>query len=563
MSKSGILKPLLTEADKVQHEMQLPPTLLQQQNLQERDVSKESLVKKQLPRPSINSTDGCQAAFEVMVGELRSNFRTGKTKSLEWRKQQIRQLIKMVQENVDSIQKAVKEDLGGARVRSVFEMDAVEDAHMALENLDRWAADERVPDENAFGKSVIRREPKGVVLIIAPWNFPIALALRPLVAVLAAGNCAVLKPSEVSVHCGKLLAEIVPKYLPRDAVRVATGGVSETTALLACHYDHIMYTGNGTVGRIVMAAAARNLTPVTLELGGKSPVIIDKTAKLGLAAKRIMVAKFGANAGQICIAPDYILVERSIKDKFLSLLCAEVKASIGSTKEELCGESDNIALGRIINGRHVGRIRSLVANSGGSVVLGNPDDIDENTRHIPPIVIANPNEDSELLREEIFGPVLPVVTFDSLDEAIHKANAICEHPLALYVFSESSQSIEKVLRNCTSGGVAVNSAIEHYTNTNLPFGGVGESGMGAYHGKFGFEEFSHKRAIMYRTTLLPMTVLPPPVKGKYPDFLFNVALKMGVFGWKKTVERSVKVAMVLLAMSFLGKLILSRGMMHA
>lgn len=542
MGKDSILKPLLTGA------------------------KKELTTDVEQPRPPVSNTDDYQARFEEMVGELRATFWTGKTKSLEWRKHQMRQVIKMIQENVDAIQKAVQKDLGGARIRSVFEMDAVEEAQKVLDKLDTWAADERVPDENAFGKSVIRREPKGVVLIIAPWNFPISLALRPLVSVLAAGNCAVLKPSEVSVHCGQLLAEMVPRYLPCDAVRVVTGGIPETTALLACHYDHICYTGNGAVARIVMAAAARNLTPVTLELGGKSPVIIDKTAKLGLAAKRIGLAKFGANAGQICIAPDYVLIERSIKDEFISKLCAEVKASIGSTQEELCSEDDNVALGRIINDRHVGRIRSLVESSGGRVVLGNPDNIDEKARHIPPIVIADPNEDSELLKQEIFGPVLPLVTFDSLDEAIHKANAICSHPLALYVFSESSKSIEKVLHDCTSGGAAVNSTIEHHINGDLPFGGIGESGMGAYHGKFGFDEFSHKRAILYRTTLLPLTALPPPVQGRFPDFLFKIVVKMGVFGWAKTIghfARFAKWAMVLLAAFFLGKTMLGMGMIKA
>ena len=489
------------------------------------------------------------AEYEAtVVAPLRATFQSGVTKDLAWRREQLQQIIKMHEENCDRISEALRADLGGSKVRTVFDMDACGEAKRSLAQLGSWAADQRVSDPSGlagtglFGKSVLRHEPKGVVLMISPWNFPWGLVFRPLVAVLAAGNCAVIKPSEMSTHVSALIEELIPKYLDPAAVRVISGAVPETTALLACKWDHILYTGNGSVGRIVMAAAAKHLTPVTLELGGKSPVIIDSTAKLKLCVQRIVVSKFCVNAGQVCIAPDYVLVDRKIEEQFYKLLSEQMNESFGSTAAAARGDEegeakngggdkDTVALNSIINSRHAKRIQGLVEGAGGDVVYGSANDIDTEAKFVPPLVIRNPALDSTLMREEIFGPVLPVLAYDTLDEAIERVRVICPQPLALYVFSQSSKNTDKVLRSLTSGGVCVNSCIEHVVNPNLAFGGVGESGMGAYHGQAGFEEFSHRRSIHYRTTILPVTLLPPPVKGHFPGFIANLAFKVHVHGF--------------------------------
>ena len=362
------------------------------------------------------------------------------------------------------------------------------------------------------------------------------LALNPLVAVLAAGNCAVIKPSEVSAASCRLLAQLIPRYLSADAVRVVVGGPSEAKALLELQWDHILYTGNGSVGRVVMAAAARHLTPVTLELGGKNPAIVDATANVGLAAKRIAQAKWVANAGQVCVSPDYVLVDRRVEAALLDALANEARAMLGEGRGAhglgVTGEeADLVAYGRIINEQHVCRIARLVEGSGGTVLLGRVGDIEPESRYVPPLIVSRPRPESPLMREEIFGPVLPVVPVSSVDEAIERARHICESPLALYIFSEERSTQELVLRSLPSGGVTVNGAMEHMTTPEMPFGGVGSSGMGAYHGRFGFDEFSHKRAILYRTTRLPLTMLPPVLSnGRVPSWLYAVALRVQVLG---------------------------------
>ena len=495
----------------------------------------------------------------TVVAELNQTFHTGVTKDLAWRKQQLRQLITLVKENIEQIIDAISKDLGGPNMRGCFELGSVEQAAFALKNLDRWARDERLPWGSPWAKSVVRREPKGVVLLISPWNFPIELVLNPLVGILAAGNCCVIKPSEVSSASCALLCELVPKYLSRDAVRVVSGGVAETTALLAQRWDHIMYTGNGSVGRIVMATAAKHLTPVTLELGGKSPVIVDSSAKLGLAAKRIVQAKFGANAGQVCISPDFVLVHKSVEAPLLDALAAEVRELLGSTREAQgvglakgAADAQLCAYGKIVNAQHVGRIAALLDGCGGTVTLGDVGAIDPAACYVPPLIVSRPSPDSDLLRQEIFGPVLPVIPVASLDEAIARSRHICAHPLALYVFSEERAQAERVLRALTSGGAAVNTAMEHLSSLQAPFGGVGGSGMGQYHGRFGFEEFSHKRHVLYRTTLLPLTLLPPGIKeGIVPDWVAGLVIKLAVTGfvpeWLKQVAKLVCAAGAALA----------------
>ena len=476
--------------------------------------------------------------YHAMLRDLRATFRSGATKKLEWRKQQLRQLILLFTENADAIMEAIHADLGGSYLRGVFDMGAVEQARLALASLDGWAKDESVSFGSALGSSYVRREPKGVVLNISPWNFPVNLALDPLVAILAAGNCAVLKPSELSPASEALLARLVPQYLDASAVRVVTGGAADTTALLEMRWDHILYTGNGSVGRIVMAAAARHLTPVTLELGGKSPVIVAKSANISLAAKRIALGKWFANAGQVCISPDYVLCDEAVEAPLLAALANELKATVGEGRVahgvECSAEDEGLcAFGRIINGRHVERISALLDGCGGKTVVGDASQIDAAARYVPPMLISRPDHASELLKQEIFGPILPVVAVPSVDVAIARVREICETPLALYVFTEDGAEAERVLTAIPSGGASVNTTMEHALAAGAPFGGVGASGMGSYHGKFGFDEFSHKRSVLYRTTKVPITFVPVDLVkgGRVPKWLAPLALKNQVTGF--------------------------------
>ena len=477
--------------------------------------------------------------YHAMLRDLRATFRSGVTKKLEWRKQQLRQLILLFTENADAIMEAIHADLGGSHLRGVFDMGAVEQARLALASLDAWAKDESVSFGSALGSSYVRREPKGVVLNISPWNFPVNLALDPLVAILAAGNCAVLKPSELSPASEALLARLVPQYLDASAVRVVTGGAADTTALLEMRWDHILYTGNGSVGRLVMAAAARHLTPVTLELGGKSPVIVAKSANISLAAKRIALGKWFANAGQVCISPDYVLCDEAVEAPLLAALANELKATVGEGRVahgvDCSAEDEGLcAFGRIINGRHVERISALLDGCGGKTVFGDASQIDAAARYVPPMLISRPDHASELLKQEIFGPILPVVAVPSVDVAIARVREICETPLALYVFTEDGAEAERVLTAIPSGGASVNTTMEHALAAGAPFGGVGASGMGSYHGKFGFDEFSHKRSVLYRTTKVPITFIPfieLITGGRVPKWLGPLALMNNVTGF--------------------------------
>jgi aldehyde dehydrogenase (NAD+) len=336
------------------------------------------------------------------------------------------------------------------------------------------------------------------VLVIAPWNYPIQLLLVPAAGAIAAGNAVVMKPSEVSGATSAVLAELLPKYMDQSAIAVVEGGVAETTELLAQQFDHIFYTGNGTVGRIVMTAAAKHLTPVTLELGGKSPVVVDKSANITVAARRIAWGKW-LNAGQTCIAPDYILVDNSVKAKLIDGIADAIKDFYGDDPKT----SDSY--GRIVSDRHFTRLNTLM--SGGTVAVGG--DTDATQRYISPTVLDNVDLSSQLMNEEIFGPLLPVIGVDSVDNAITHINSN-PHPLALYVFAENKNVISHVVNSTTAGGVTVNGTLMHITNPNLPFGGVGESGMGAYHGKSGVRIFQHMKPVLTRSTKIDPTLAYPP-----------------------------------------------------
>ena len=451
-------------------------------------------------------------AIPSLVAGLRATFDSGKTRSLEWRKAQLEALIRFAQENDAALIDALRADMGKpeleARVADVGQISL--EAKLALKNLKKWTRPESAGSIPLMGKSFVVRDPLGVVLIIAPWNYPVGLLISPLVGAIAAGNAAVLKPSEVTAHTSRVLAELLPKYVDTDAIALVEGGVPETSALLEERFDHIMYTGNGSVGRIVMEAAARNLTPVTLELGGKSPCIVDGTADIEVAARRIAWGKF-MNAGQTCIAPDYILVEESVEEE----LIGELKKSVESFYEG--NTQDNPDYTRIVNSRHHDRVSKLI--EGQEIAFGGGTRAED--CYIEPTVLRNVSPDAPVMQSEIFGPVLPVLRIKDVGEAIEFVNR-GEKPLALYLFSNDSAMEDRVLSSTSSGGVTINGTIMHIANAKLPFGGVGPSGMGAYHGRHSFETFSHRKAVLRRGFKFDLKMMYPP----YTEFRTRMTKKI-------------------------------------
>src|SRR5690242_12635225 len=437
-----------------------------------------------------------------VVKRLRAAFNGGRTRGVDWRREQLARLETMLREREDELLAALLDDLGKAPTEAyATEIGFVlaEVGH-ARKHLSRWMRPERVwtPLLVQPAKARLHREPVGVVLIIGPWNYPVQLALAPLVAALAAGNCAVIKPSEVAPNSSRVLARIVPEYLDGECVAVVEGAVPETTALLDERFDHVFYTGNGTVGRVVMQAAAKHLTPVTLELGCKSPAIVDRHADLGVAARRIAWGKY-VNAGQTCVAPDYVLVDAELEDALLTHVEAAVRGFYGDDPRQ----SPDYA--RIVNDRHFERLERLAGD--GEVVYGG--DRDARSRYFAPTALRNVPLESQVMQEEIFGPILPVIPVADVTEAIEFVNQR-DKPLALYVFSESEAVQDRVVEETTSGGVCVNATMLHLAVPELPFGGVGPSGMGAYHGKAGFDTFSHVKSVLTKSTRLDPDLAYPP-----------------------------------------------------
>lgn len=438
----------------------------------------------------------------VLVNGLRATFESGVTRPLEWRRHQLQQMIRMLQDNESRFLAALKTDLGKPEIEGFITDIAfvISEIKMMLKNLKKWNKPQRVPTPlvSKPAKSLLIPEPLGVVLVIAPWNYPVQLLLVPAAGALAAGNTVVMTPSEVSSATSQVLADLVPAYFDTSAVALIEGGVAETTALLEQRFDHIFYTGNGTVGRIVMTAAAQHLTPVTLELGGKSPVIIDESANLAVAARRIAWGKW-LNAGQTCVAPDYILVKDTVKPMFVDELGKAIRDFYGSDPET------SESYGRIISDRHFTRLRHLM--TGGRTIIGGESSSDD--RYIAPTVLTDIDLQSPLMKEEIFGPLLPVIPVHSIDEAISFITAR-PHPLALYVFAERKAVVDEVLNRTTAGGVTVNGTLMHLTNPHLPFGGVGESGLGGYHGEAGVRLFQHMKPVLIRGTRLDPSLAYPP-----------------------------------------------------
>lgn len=435
--------------------------------------------------------------------DLRNYFNTGVTRSLTYRQQQLSGIKRFLVECESEILTALKTDLG----KPPAEAFAAEigllltEVKLAQRHLFSWSKAKRVPTNLLAqpGKSYICPEPLGVVLIISPWNYPIQLALAPLIGAIAAGNCVVIKPSELAQATSHLLATKLTQYLDKLSVFVVEGGVAETTSLLSESFDHIFYTGNGTVGRIVMTAAAKNLTPVTLELGGKSPCIVDHDANLEVAARRIIWAKF-SNAGQTCVAPDYVLVHEAIEQKLIECMQKVLFEFYGKNPES------SPDYGRIVNEHHFQRLMKLLSGSGDVVTGGNGNEAE---RYFAPTLLRNVPANAPIMAEEIFGPILPILTVKNNDAAIAFINSHPK-PLALYVFTENKQTYEHVIANTSSGSVSVNFPMMQLVVPSLPFGGVGASGMGAYHGKASFMTFSHYKSILIKKTWLDLSIMYPP-----------------------------------------------------
>ncbi|MFE0800016.1 aldehyde dehydrogenase family protein [Streptomyces sp. NPDC058812] len=424
-----------------------------------------------------------------VVARLRATFRTGRTKPVEWRTVQLHRLRALLTENGPDLEAALHADLGksAAEAQRTEIGFTVREIDHTLDHLADWLRPESAPVPAHLGADATawtQYDPLGVVLVIAPWNYPAQLLLAPVVGALAAGNAVVAKPSELAPATSAVLARLLPRYLDTEAVAVVEGGIPETTALLAERFDHVFYTGNGTVGRVVMRAAAEYLTPVTLELGGKSPAFVDRDADLDVVAARLAGGKF-LNAGQTCVAPDYVLTDPETAAALEPALVRAVEGLYGADPAR------SAEYARIVNERHFDRLTGLLDS--GRVVVGGGSDRAE--KYIAPTVLADVAPGAPVMREEIFGPILPIVTVPGLDEAIDFVNDR-DKPLALYVFSESDATRERFAAETSSGGLGHGLPLAHLTVSDLPFGGVGESGMGNYHGRYSIETFSHRKAVL-------------------------------------------------------------------
>lgn len=448
--------------------------------------------------------------FSKLTEAQKQFFETGRTRDLAFRICQLQLLADAMRKNETVLEEALKKDLG----KSAFESYATEigfvlaDIRYTIQNLQKWSAPKRVrtPLYLFPGKSKIQKEPYGSVLILGPYNYPVQLLAEPLIGAIAAGNCAVLKPSELTPHVSEAMYQIVHSTFKEEYIACVEGGVEINQELLSQKFDYIFFTGSERVGRIVMKAAAENLTPVTLELGGKSPVIIEKTANIKEAARRIAWGKL-MNAGQTCVAPDYVLVDESRKQQFLT----EMKTAFS----HLYGKEikKNPHFGRIVNERHMERLQKILEQDAKYLFCGG--EADTLQRYIEPAILdLGKDQNAASMQEELFGPILPVLSYHKLEDAVRFVNKRAK-PLALYLFTKKRSAEKFVLERVSSGGVCVNDTISHLINPDLPFGGVGASGMGQYHGKYSFDTFTHEKSVFYKPADWNLPVCYPPfTKGK-------------------------------------------------
>ncbi|MCM3598803.1 aldehyde dehydrogenase [Metabacillus idriensis] len=445
-----------------------------------------------------------QEQIQALLFNQRAYFLSGNTRSVQGRYDQLGKLSLAIKKKERAIMDALNKDLN----KSEFEAYSteigilLEEISFSQKNLKKWAAPKKVKTAmthiGTTGKIV--PEPFGTALIIAPWNYPFQLAISPLVGAIAAGNTAVLKPSEFAPNVSSLLKDLVEEIFPSELVAVVEGGIETNQLLLDQKFDTIFFTGSVPVGKIVMEAASKHLTPVTLELGGKSPCIVHKDADLKLSAKRIAFGKF-TNAGQTCIAPDYLLVHSDVKKEFLSLLQAEITEMF--SENPLLNENYS----RMISEKHFERLTEFFSD--GKAILGGT--ADRNSLKIAPTILDEVKADAAVMQEEIFGPILPVMEYADLDEAITFIQARPK-PLALYLFTASKQTEQQIIGQVSFGGGCINDTLMHIATPHLPFGGVGESGMGNYHGKYSFEAFSHYKSVLHQTTKFDFSFRYPNAK---------------------------------------------------
>lgn len=448
------------------------------------------------------------------ISAQKNFFRSGATRPLKFRLAALERLEHLLVENKEQICGALYADLRKPKQEALISEVAVllEEIHLTKKNLRHWMKPEWrwTPLTLLPGRSRIYFEPLGVVLIIGPWNYPLQLALAPLIGAIAAGNCAVIKPSELTPKTSSLIATLVRKYFAAEFVSVVEGGVAETTALLTEKFDHIFFTGSTPVGKIIMQAAAKNLVPVTLELGGKSPVVVTEDADLALAARRIVWGKF-YNAGQTCVAPDYLCVHQSVARDLLLKIKEEIGVQFGLDPKL----SDSFS--RLVNERNCQRIAGMMDSK--KIVHGGRVDI--SARYIDPTVMENVTWSDAIMQEEIFGPVLPILTYENFDSLIETLNAHPK-PLSAYLFSSSKNTQMKFVEKVSFGGGCINDVIVHLSNPHLPFGGVGESGMGNYHGHKSFLTFSHSKSVMFRTNRFDFSARYAPYSDEKLKFLRRI-----------------------------------------
>ncbi|WP_426278034.1 aldehyde dehydrogenase [Chryseobacterium sp. S-02] len=442
--------------------------------------------------------------IQEIVLKQKDFFKTQQTKNIKFRKLYLEKLRNLIIKNEDILYEAIHKDFG----KSKFDTFTTEisfilnDIDYYLKSVKSLSKPKKVKTNffNQIGKSRIHAEPLGNVLIVGTWNYPYQLSISPIVAALAAGNCCILKPSEIAENSMKAMSKIINENFPPEYLYVYEAGIDETTELLKLKFDKIFFTGSTKVGKIIYKAAAENLTPVTLELGGKSPAIISKKANLEVAAKRIVWGKF-LNAGQTCVAPDYLLVEESIQELFLQLLKKYIK--------EFNYQADSDHYTNIINQKNFERLIKLIDKD--KIYLGG--NFNEKQLYIEPTILNNINWNDKVMQEEIFGPILPVISFTDFNLILNKVLEY-EKPLAAYLFTDNSDEKENFINKLTFGGGCINEVIMHLGNENLPFGGVGNSGIGSYHGKFGFETFSHQKAVLEKVTWGEPNIKYPPYSDK-------------------------------------------------
>ncbi len=455
-----------------------------------------------------------QQEIENIHQQHKRFFNSGETLDVSYRIKLLKALKDEIVKRQDDINKALYLDLKKSPTEAYITETGIVlvELKKTIKNIRRWMKPMKVGTPMFFlpASSRVTPEPYGNTLIISPWNYPFQLLFLPLIGAVAAGNTAVCKPSELSPHTTKITKEIIEAVFESNQVVCVEGGIPESTALLEKRWDYIFFTGSTHVGRIVYQAAAKHLTPVTLELGGKSPCIVDPTANLDTAASRIVFGKF-TNAGQTCIAPDYLFVHHSIKEKLLDKMTSAVEKFFGKNPKE------SADYGRIINERNFDRISNLIDSN--KIILGG--EVDRSDKYIAPTFLDHAEPTDKAMQEEIFGPVLPIMSWNNLEE-VKQFVKVQEKPLVLYMFSKSRRNIDEVLTNCSSGGVCVNDCLVQNANDNFPFGGVGESGIGNYHGRHSFNTFSHQKSIMHKWASIDPSIRYAPYTKKYKALKFLV-----------------------------------------